>query len=110
MAFTKRIIGIIIVLQLFPLVGMAETFISPKEEPDSTSEKVNEQTEALSDTLDGKSQKKKGNFIYRFFKKMDDYDPMYISPNYYNYTAMLQNTNFYQQYRLSAKNERNVFL
>lgn len=105
MAFTKRIIGIIIVLQLFPLVGMAETFISPKEEPDSISEKVNEQTEALSDTLDGKSQKKKGNFIYRFFKKMDDYDPMYISPNYYNYTAMLQNTNFYQQYRLSAKNE-----
>ena len=62
------------VCELASLTGFikTETFISPKEEPDSISEKVNEQTEALSDTLDGKSQKKKGNFIYRFFKKMDE--------------------------------------
>ena len=83
---------------------MAETFI-PKEEQDSISENIISQAEALSDTLDNKSKEKKGNFIYRFFKKMDEYDTTYISPNYYNYTAMLQNTNFYQQYRLSAKNE-----
>lgn len=49
--------------------------------------------------------KKTGNIFYRFIKKMDEYDTTYISPNYYNYTAMLQNTNFYQNYKLSAKNE-----
>lgn len=100
----KKSIGIFIMLLLFPLKGMAETFI-PKEEQDSISENIISQAEALSDTLDNKSKEKKGNFIYRFFKKMDEYDTAYISPNYYNYTAMLQNTNFYQQYRLSAKNE-----
>ena len=100
----KKSIGIFIMLLLFPLKGMAETFI-PKEEQDSISENIISRAEALSDTLYNKSKEKKDNFIYRFFKKMDEYDTAYISPNYYNYTAMLQNTNFYQQYRLSAKNE-----
>lgn len=45
-----------------------------------------------------------GSLLYRFVKSFDDYDTLYISPNYYNYTAMLQNTNFYQLYRLSAQN------
>ncbi len=46
--------------------------------------------------------KRTGNFLYRFIKNFDDYDTDYITPNYYNYTAMLQNTNFYQLYQLRA--------
>lgn len=44
--------------------------------------------------------KKTGSLIYRFIKNFDDYDTDYIIPNYYNYTAMVQNTNFYQMYNL----------
>lgn len=40
----------------------------------------------------------------RFLKSFNDYDSTYISPNYYNYTAMVQNTNLFQVYRLSATN------
>lgn len=46
------------------------------------------------------------NWIVRFFKNFDEYDTNYIQPNYYNYTAMLQNTNFYQSFRLRAENEQ----
>lgn len=38
-------------------------------------------------------------------KELDTYDYNYIEPNYYNYAAMLQNTNYWQQYRLSAQSE-----
>ena len=48
--------------------------------------------------------KKKANIFARFIKSFDEYDTTYISPNYYNYTAMMQNTNFYQVYRLQATN------
>lgn len=48
--------------------------------------------------------KRTGNIFYRFIKNFDDYDTTYISPNYYNFTAMLQNTNYYQIHRLSANN------
>ena len=44
-----------------------------------------------------------GSIFYRFLKSFDDYDTTYISPNYYNYTAMLQNTNTLQVYRLQGK-------
>ena len=49
--------------------------------------------------------KKTGSWIKRFFKGFDDYDTHYITPNYYNYTAMLQNTNFYQFYRFKGSDE-----
>lgn len=45
-----------------------------------------------------------GGIVYRFVKSFDDYDTTYISPNYYNYTAMLQNTNYFQSYRLEGRN------
>ena len=48
--------------------------------------------------------KRTGNIFYRFIKNFDDYDTTYISPNYYNFTAMLQNTSYYQIHRLSASN------
>lgn len=46
--------------------------------------------------------KRAGNWIKRFVRSFDDYDTNYIAPNYYNYTAMLQNTNFYQLYFLQG--------
>lgn len=46
--------------------------------------------------------RKAKNWLKRFFRNFDDYDTDYISPNYYNYTAMLQNTNFYQVYRMKG--------
>ena len=36
-------------------------------------------------------------------KKLDDVDTLYIEPNHFNYAAMLQNTNYWQHYRLRAK-------
>lgn len=51
-----------------------------------------------------KKIKHTGNIFVRFIKSFDEYDTTYIEPNYYNYAAMLQNTNFYQSYRLSATN------
>lgn len=49
--------------------------------------------------------KRTGSLVYRFIKNFDEYDTTYISPNYYNYTAMLQNTNYFQHYKLVGKNE-----
>lgn len=44
-----------------------------------------------------------GNIFVRFVKSFDDIDTTYIVPNYYNYAAMLQNTNFFQSYRLKGE-------
>lgn len=52
-----------------------------------------------------KKVKHTGSIFYRFLKSFDDYDTTYISPNYYNYTAMLQNTNYFQTYRFQGKGE-----
>lgn len=49
--------------------------------------------------------KRTGSLLYRFVKNFDEYDTDYITPNYYNYTAMLQNTNFYQRYILKGTDE-----
>lgn len=49
------------------------------------------------------TMKKKMNIFKRFIKSFDDYDTTYISPNYYNYTTMLQNTNNFQTYRVQGK-------
>ena len=63
---------------------------------------------APADTLtrrDVRKEKMKhtGSLLKRFFKNFDEYDTDYITPNYYNFTAMMQNTNFVQQYRIAAK-------
>lgn len=50
-----------------------------------------------------KKMKHTGSIIYRFIKNFDEYDTSYIAPNYYNYTAMLQNTNYFQVYKLTGK-------
>ena len=46
-----------------------------------------------------KKVKHAGKVVYRFVKNFDNYDTTYISPNYYNFTAMLQNTNSFQTYK-----------
>ena len=46
--------------------------------------------------------KKTRNFFVRLLRAFDDTDPDYIVPNYYNYTVMAQNTNFFQLYRIKA--------
>ncbi|MBP3229098.1 MAG: DUF4421 domain-containing protein [Bacteroidaceae bacterium] len=48
--------------------------------------------------------KRKG-FFARLIETFDATDPAYIEPNYFNYAAMLQNTNFYQSYNLRAQND-----
>ena len=53
-----------------------------------------------------KKIKHTGNIFVRFIKSFDDYDTTYISPNYYNYTAMLQNTNYFQNFRFQGKDEK----
>lgn len=51
------------------------------------------------------SEKKTQSFWKRFVAYINSTDTTYIAPNEYNYAAMLQNTNFYQSYRLRATNE-----
>lgn len=55
-----------------------------------------------------KKVKHTGSILYRFIKNFDDYDTTYISPNYYNFTAMMQNTNYFQVYKLQGKDENGV--
>lgn len=52
-----------------------------------------------------KVSKKKENFFYKILKSFDNYDTRYISPNYYNFTALLQNTNTFDKIILSATNK-----
>lgn len=49
--------------------------------------------------------KRTGNWLKRFIRSFDAYDTTYISPNYDNYTAMVQNTNFYQIYFMKGTDD-----
>lgn len=79
----------------------ASTFCRAQSAADSTA--------ARPDTLAAQTtepvKKKKPNIFKRFIKGFTNYDTTYISPNYYNYTAMVQNTNSFQTYRIEAKRE-----
>lgn len=52
-----------------------------------------------------KKVKHTGNLLYRFIKSFDDFDTTYIAPNYYNFTAMGQNTNYFQMFKLTGQSE-----
>ena len=43
--------------------------------------------------------------VKRKVEKLDAYDENYIEPNHYNYAFMLQNTHYWQHYRLRAEEE-----
>lgn len=45
-------------------------------------------------------------FLKRLIRSFDDYDTTYIAPNYYNYTAMMQNTHFFHTMRLRGTDEK----
>ncbi|EJX10425.1 hypothetical protein, secreted [gut metagenome] len=49
--------------------------------------------------------KHSGNLFVRFVRSFNAMDTTYIEPNKYNYTAMLQNTNFRQDFRLRGSDE-----
>jgi len=55
-----------------------------------------------------KKIKRTGNIFYRFLKNFDDYDTTYITPNYYNWTTMLQNTNYFQTCKLAGRSQDGV--
>lgn len=46
--------------------------------------------------------KKKIGLFRRIVRSFSDIDTLYVKPNYYNFTSMVQNTNYLQNYRLSA--------
>lgn len=71
-----------------------------QEPTDSTSVHSHPKREKIKASL-----KKKGSIIYRFIKQFDATNPEYITPNYYNYTTMLQNSNFFQAYKFSGREE-----
>ncbi|MGM9693753.1 MAG: DUF4421 domain-containing protein [Alloprevotella sp.] len=49
------------------------------------------------------TKKLKQSWLARFIRSFDEYDTAYITPNYYNFTAMAQNTNIFQLYKLSGR-------
>lgn len=49
------------------------------------------------------TKKLKQSWLARFIRSFDEYDTAYITPNYYNFTAMMQNTNIFQLYKLSGR-------
>lgn len=49
--------------------------------------------------------KQRIGLIKKFFRQFNDFDTLYITPNYYDFTAMLQNTNYFQSYRLEGRDE-----
>ncbi len=51
------------------------------------------------------TMRRRMNVFKRFIRNFDSYDTTYISPNYYDYTAMLQSTNFFQSYTLSGESD-----
>lgn len=49
-----------------------------------------------------------GNGIKSFVRCFDDIDTLYVEPQHYNYTAMVQNTSSYEVYRLGAKDRQSI--
>ena len=58
------------------------------------------------DNRDSLRSEKKGNWLTRFIKSFDEYDTRYITPNYYNYTSMLQSSTIYEIYKLSGTDSK----
>lgn len=79
---------------------MGQTIDTPEAETAPTPDSL-----ALSSPDTAPAKTKKGNWFMRFIKQFDEYDTTYISPNYYNYTAMLQNTNLSQSFRMKGTSE-----
>lgn len=66
---------------------------------------VGTQTDSVQTTTHPKKQSSR---LSKIIDWLSEIDTTYISPNYYNYAAMLQNTNFYQSYTLSAQKDEHT--
>lgn len=89
-------------LLLFCLSACCGVPAAPVCQPDSNSTGTVVPAEAPSAP---EKKKKRGNIFVRFFKNFNDYDTTYIEPQHYNFAAMVQNTNTFQSYHLSARDE-----
>lgn len=49
-----------------------------------------------------------GNVFTKFFKEFNHTDSVYIEPQHYNYTVMMQNTNTYELYTLSTESGQKI--
>lgn len=69
-------------------------------------EKLKVKTVLRDTTLTRKEKiKSYGNIFTRFIKAFDEFDTTYITPNYYNWAFMLQNTTTYEMYSLNSPRE-----
>lgn len=50
-----------------------------------------------------KTKAPRRGFFKRLIASFGDADTTYVTPNYYNWTAMLQNTNYFQAYKLAGR-------
>lgn len=57
---------------------------------------------------EGDTVKTRKNVFARFFREFNNIDTNYIEPQHYNYTVMLQNTNTYELYSLSAQSGQKI--
>lgn len=86
---------------LFLIIGAAYVCPSLSFADEADSVAIAQAADALTRRQQIKTKMKRtGSLIYRFIKNFDAIDTTYIAPNYYNYTAMLQNTNFFQTFHL----------
>lgn len=95
----KRIYILFILLNFFPLaLWPLPPKVTPQLQDTLKREKI--VTTLISTLSDGLGE------VKRTVEKLDGYDTLYIEPNRYNYSAMLQNTNYWQHYLLRASNEQ----
>lgn len=100
-SFLPQLIALVLVA-LWSVGAAAAQPDSVEVKTDTTELVVPAEVEGEDNENFGDKMRKTKNWLKRFFRNFDDYDTSYISPNYYNYTAMLQNTNFYQVYRMKG--------
>lgn len=100
-SFVPQLIALAFVA-LWSVGAVAAQPDSVEVKTDTTELVVSAEVEGEDNENFGDKMRKTKNWLKRFFRNFDDYDTSYISPNYYNYTAMLQNTNFYQVYRMKG--------
>lgn len=87
--------------QLFTLFLLALSLTATGHPADSTSQSV--RWMRVDSTKHRSFFRKIGRVVTGFVRGFNDIDTAYIEPQAYNFTAMLQNTNTYEVYRLSGK-------
>ncbi len=92
----KRLLSIYILGHIFTL--QLWSYHLQTHDNDTVTEKHTKDnfSQTLSDGIDEMKRK---------IRELDSYDTNYIEPNKFNYSAMLQNTNYWQHYTLRAQNE-----